>query len=306
MLATKILRLGSAIAPFVLIVACMYNPKPKNGTQECYQGRCVDGYVCGYDNLCYTPDALPVPPGTGGTTPVGHGGTTQVGNGGVTGHGGVTGSGGVTGYGGTTSTGGTTTPPNSGNLVTFANYQAQGAMTGYGWVALGSLDTVTDPTCRSPAGAITSSVSCMDTAWSTTTAYCLSGYLPAVLSSTDYTNNWGIQVGVNSTPVTGGILGQSFTSVSVSLTGSPQTGLRIVVHRAGDSDSTTYCAAMSPGLLVASTSFNTACWDSTGATGTKLTAADVPNLDHVGVQVSSGPSAVTISNLCLTGITFAK
>jgi hypothetical protein len=187
--------------------------------------------------------------------------------------------------------------------VTIANGQAQGAMAGYGWIALGADDTVTDPTCAAPVGPISEAIGCEETVWSNPNAYCASGYLPAVTSSADYTTNWGIQIGVNCTPVKGGVLGQSFASVSVSVGGSPQTGLRIVAHRKGDTDATTYCAAMTPGTSVPFTSFDTACWD---GTGTRLTATDVPNLDHIGVQVSSGPTAVTITNLCLQGITFAK
>jgi len=313
--------LTGSLALAVAIAACTYAPHPREGEQDCYQGRCVDGYVCAaVDNKCYTPANLPTvtgtggaPAGTGGFTTVGTGGAGsggltgtggKIGSGGVTGLGGVTGAGGATGVGGVTGAGGTTTPPNAGTVVTVANGQAQGAMTGYGWVALGPLDTVTDPTCSSPLGPITGATTCDLTLWSTPSAYCVSGYLPAVLNTADYANNWGIQLGINSTPATGGVLGQPFATISVSMTGAPQTGLRFVAHRRGDVAAATYCAAMT-GLPVAFTSFNTACWDAAGS-GTQMTAADVPNLDLVGVMVPSAPTAVTLSNLCLVGITFGK
>jgi hypothetical protein len=320
---------------------CSYSPHPPEGVQQCYEGRCVDGYVCGYDNLCYTPANLPTPPGQGGMVGtgggivvgtggmVGTGGSIALGTGGVIGAtggittvstGGVPGTGGIVtatggiivgvtggavGTGGVVATGGATTPPNAGTSMTIANGQAQGAMTGFGWVALGSADTVTDPTCSSPPGPITGGSTCDFTLWSSPTAYCVTGYLPAVVSSADYSTNWGIQVGVDSTPAEGDrVLGQSFTSVSAQLTGVPLTGLRLIVHRKGDPVGTTYCANMTSGLLVAFTTFNTACWSPT--TGTYLAATDVPILDQVSVQVPSGTSAVTISNLCLAGFTFAK
>jgi hypothetical protein len=312
---------GMAVA--IAFAACKYDPHPPEGEQECYEGKCVAGYVCS-NGLCYTPAHVPpLPGGTGGTTTLlpGTGGkTTVVGTGGVVGSGGKTGSGGVIGYGGVTTsgltghggvigtggvtpTGGTTTPPNAGTVVTFANYQAQGAMTGFGWIALGSADTVADPTCSSPAGLITAATPCDFTVWSSPTAYCMSGSIPAVVTSSDYTTNWGIELGVNATPVAGGVLGQSFSSVTLSLTGAPLTGLRTVVHRKGDASAVVYCAAMSPGVPVAFGSFNTACWD---GSGTKLTAADVANLDQVDVQVPSGTTAITVTNLCLLGITFAR
>jgi hypothetical protein len=238
--------------------------------------------------------------GQGGIAVTSTGGVT--GRGGTTGYGGVVGSGGMTVVGGTTSTGGTTTPPNSGTVVSIANGQAQGAMTGFGWVALGSLDTVTDPTCDSPKGAITSAVSCDLTRWSMPNAYCVSGYIPLVGSSSEFTSNWGIILGINCTPVTGGVLGQAFSSLTISTSGSPSSGLRVQVHRKGDPQDTTYCTNMTPGLAVSFTSLNTTCWDNKG---TYLTAADVPNIENIAVSVpSSMTSSITVTGLCITGITF--
>ena len=131
----------------------------------------------------------------------------------------------------------------------------------------------------------------------------LSGAIPAVTSSTDYTTHWGIELAIPPTPTTGGNLGQSFSSLTVSMTGSPQSGLRVVTHRKTDSGSTIYCATMVPGVSIPFTNFNTACWD---GSGTRLAAADVANLDMLGIQIPSASSAITITNLCLLGITFAK
>jgi len=312
----------------VLAVACVYDPQPPDGVQKCYEQRCPDGYVCGIDDHCHKPESLPVPPGsggmpvgTGGSTPIGAGGSGGVkgsggvtgkggvvGSGGVTGNGGMTSQGGATGYGGTTSTGGTTAPPNSGTVMTISDGQAQGAMTGYGYIASGSLDTVSDPTCASPAGPITSAVSCEETIWSTPTSYCVAGYIPALPSSptsADFDANWGIQIGVTPTPDPSGVLGQKFTQVAATLTGSPLVGLRMVLHRKGDPETSSYCAGISPGVAVAFRSFNTACWDDSGV---YLNVADVPNLDRVAIQVSSDSrlGAISVDNLCLVSITFGN
>jgi hypothetical protein len=59
------------------------------------------------------------------------------------------------------------------------------------------------------------------------------------------------------------------------------------------------------GSALTITSFTTTCYD-TAKPGTALTAADVPNIDKVGVQVSSGTAAISVSKFCITGITFGK
>jgi hypothetical protein len=119
----------------------------------------------------------------------------------------------------------------------------------------------------------------------------------------DYSGNWGVSVGVNADTAAGG-LAQSFTSMTIAVTGTPSSGLRAVVHRKGDPDATSYCFAMTSGAMTL-TSFNTKCYD-TPADGVALTAADVPNIDKISVQVSSGTAAITVTSLCITGITFAK
>lgn len=190
------------------------------------------------------------------------------------------------------------------SAVTFASGKAVGAMTGYGWVALGSSDLITDPTCGGTA--ITNSNPCSSsTTWSSTTALCVTGSLPALTATPDYTNNWGIAIGVNSADPAGGVLGQTYEFVAITVTGSPTSGLLAIAHRKGDAEATTYCAALTPGSAIAFTSFNTKCYDSP-PDGIYMAAADVPNIDEIRVQVSSSTSAVTVTNFCITGITFTK
>ncbi|MGB8296484.1 MAG: hypothetical protein WCG85_13740 [Polyangia bacterium] len=211
--------------------------------------------------------------------------------------------------GGTTTTppaGGTTSATPTGTTVTFSTGKAAGAMTGYGWVALGSADSLTDPTCGSTQ--FTSTTNCAATTWGTANpnGLCMSGAIPALAATNpDYTGNWGVEVGVNATATPGGGLGQSFSSIAITVSGTPTSGLRAMLHRKTDPVGQGYCAAMTSGTPIPFTSFNTKCYD-TPADGTALTATDVPNIDQVGVQVSSGSAAITVSSLCITGITFAQ
>jgi hypothetical protein len=332
MRATKRNQGFAGLALAAMGLGCSYHPHPEDGKQECYEGKCPSGYVCQADtNRCWSVGKAPIDvPGTGGTMLVGEGGAPGVGGahgnggvngtggvvvgvggvigvGGLVGAGGVRGTGGVVVLGGVTGAGGTSTPPNFGTVMTIANGQAQGAMTGYGWVAFGVADSVSDPTCSSPAGPLLADTPCKLTVWSSTSAYCVSGSLPALSASptpTEYDENWGIQVGINSTPDDGtGLLGQAFTGVAISVTGTPTSGLRAVVHRKGDPEKTNYCALLSSGATILFSSFNTACWN---GSGTSLSAADVPVLDQIGVQVPSGKTAISVKNLCITGITFTK
>jgi hypothetical protein len=215
--------------------------------------------------------------------------------------GGTIDAGGATAGDGSTST--STIP--TGTTVTFASGKAEGAMTGPGWVALGSADSITDPTCGGTA--FTSTTNCAATTWDTAnpSALCMSGSVPALSAvNPDYTDNWGVVIGVTSTASTpSGGLGQSFSSIAITVTGSPASGLRAMVHRKGDPDTTSYCAAMTSGTAIAFTSFNTKCYD-TPPDGVALTAADVPNIDEIYVDVPSITTAITVTNLCITGIAF--
>ncbi len=202
--------------------------------------------------------------------------------------------------------GGSTSVGNTGTTVTFATGKAQGAMTGYGWVALGSADTITDPTCGTSKAAITTAAPALPQPnWnSAQQRFALRDRFPLLAATNpDYTGNWGVSVGVNADAATGG-LGQSFTSITIAVSGTPSSGLRAMLHKKGDPDATSYCFAMTSGTMTL-TSFNTKCYD-TPADGVALTAADVPNIDKVSVQVSSGTAAIAVSSLCITGITFAK
>jgi len=266
--------------------------------------------------------------GSGGTTSkggAGSGGTTNTGgtsnsSGGTTSTGGTTttvppGSGGVGNTGGTstTPTGGTTgsDTKNSGSTVTFKSGKAAGAMTGYGWVALGSSDSITDPTCGASKTPITAAAACAaDTNWSATDKLCITGgcpALPASPSSTDYANNYGVVVGVNAGDAGGTgdaslVLGQTFTSVTIATSGMPTTEVRAQIHKKGDSDSNSYCLKYTTGAM-SFTSFATDCY-ATAPTGL-FKAADVPNIDKISLEaISVSGTAVSVTSMCMTGITF--
>jgi hypothetical protein len=191
-------------------------------------------------------------------------------------------------------------------VITFKSGRGNGIMTGYGWVTLGASDTVTSPTCGATNAAITSASSCStQTNWNSSTALCVTGSIPAlpeVPSATDYTNNWGIQVGVNAKEPNAAI-GQSFDTIALNLSGTPTSGLRIELHRSGDAVGTTYCALWTSSDPVPLTSFNTECWNDGGVA---MTAADVPNIDKVGLQVTSGSAPITVTDLCIQSIVFGK
>jgi hypothetical protein len=200
------------------------------------------------------------------------------------------------------------TGPN--NVVTFNLGKGVGAMTGYGWAAPGSADIISSPTCAAGTP-ITSATPCLSqTNWGTAhpTALCVTGSIPSTTTSPNTSANWGIQVGVNARDPDSSGIGQSFKTVAVNASSVPTGDIRIEVHRSGDAASTTYCAhwtnSTTPVLL---TSFNTNCWDLTGTTGTKLTEADLPKIDEVGLQVSpSKTDDITLTNLCMQSITFGN
>jgi hypothetical protein len=267
--------------------------------------------------------------GTGGTTARGgntgsggssaRGGTTSSSGGTTTSSGGTTtGSGGTTtSTGGVTTTGGTTTPTggtttsgtkNSGTTVTFDKGKAAGAMTGYGWVALGSLDTITDPTCGASKTPITSAAPCAsDPNWSGT-GLCITGSCPALDATTpDYTNNYGVVVGVNAGDAGGTgdssmVLGQTFTSITINATGVPSSEVRAQIHIKGDADSKSYCLKFTPGTAMDIAKFATDCYNT--APSGLFPAASAPNIDKVSLEAVSASTAVTVTSMCMTGITF--
>jgi hypothetical protein len=179
-----------------------------------------------------------------------------------------------------------------------------GPITGWGWVALGALDVITDPTC---AGVfITTAKPCFTSpSWNSSTALCVSGSIPALPATpvqSDYDNNWGIEIGVNANPDDTMPIGEAYSTIAVSVTGTPTVGLRVILRRLGDPGNLAYCAGYT-GATMKLTSFNTRCSDNSGVF---FTAPDSPEIDKVGIQVASTLSAITVTNLCLNCIIFGK
>jgi hypothetical protein len=190
--------------------------------------------------------------------------------------------------------------------VVFATGKGQGAMTGNGFVNLGSLDTITDPTCGQTKAAVTNASPCAAALNWSAGALCVSGSIPALPASptsTDYSGNWGIQVGLNATDPAGSGLGQSFTSITIDAKVLPTWTVRAQVHRKGDPDRAFYCMPYSSSAMVLA-EFATDCYNT--APSGFLAAADIPNIDRVSLEVVSGSTAVTVRDMCITGITFAR
>jgi hypothetical protein len=238
-----------------------------------------------------------------------------LGTGGVTGTGGTLGTGGTSGAGGASGTGGTTTTL-VGTTVTFLNGMAQGAMAGYSCVSLGILDSLTSPTCggaqikgltpSDPALTFNSSCAPANITWNSTTALCATGSIPAWPpnpSDADYRNNWGVLIGVNAGEPAQAI-GTAYRSITFTLTGQPMSGLRAIVHLRSDPGNITYCYdTTTTGSPIYFTSFNTECWHTGGA---YLSSSDVARIDQVGVAVVASNTSISVRNLCLTRITFAR
>jgi len=323
--------------------ACTYKADPQDGVQICSDdGLCPSNYQCWDDWRCHYAvggsggGGLFAAGGTvgfggwatGGSIIAASGGSvaklvtggtsTHVSSVAVSSGGFLAATGGVVGLGGRgtggavmVAAGGIMAKPGTGGTLaytaTFQYGQASGPITGYGWIALGPLDSVTEPTCGAFNSLITSTASCNDvTNWNSANALCVSGYIPAlpvVPTADDYNNNWGIQIGVNATAAFG-IVGRAYSTISASISGVPTSWFRLELHRYGDAATTTYCYdGLTSGMQVPLTGFNTACWTNTG---TWFTTADAPNIDKVGVQVSSLPTAIMLTNMCLNSITFGN
>ena len=260
--------------------------------------------------------------GSGGSSGNNGNGGSSSGNGGSSsGNGGSSGSNGGSSGGGTCSAG--------TDSVCFAAGQGSGVMTGFGWIALGSLDFVTSPVCaedpkdltktRSITSAGTTPGPCPGTGtavWNNPDkGLCITGSVPALPAGTptqaDYDNNWGVEVGVNAGATEGAPLDKSYSSVALTITGVPTTGLRAMLHLKGDPAATVYCWDMATsGKALTITDFNTFCWDGIKCDTTKdptclqLTADKASNIDKVGLQVSATKTAITVTDLCITGIAF--
>jgi hypothetical protein len=202
-----------------------------------------------------------------------------------------------------------------GASVAFAQGRAQGAMSGYGYVSFGVLDSVTSPTCGGmPIGSlapseppVTFNSTCWPSAitWSSSSALCVTGQIPAWSPSPsymDYLINWGILVGAATRDPEQGI-GVSYRTVALTVTGGEWGPMFTVVHLADDPANVVYCAAMTSGTAVKLSSFNTECFF---GSGTALSAGDVPRIDKVAVQVPSRRTAVTLKDFCLTKIEFGN
>lgn len=204
----------------------------------------------------------------------------------------------------------------AGDTVSFASGQASGPMTGYGWVALGRDDTVSSPVCdatgATPPGTATDTITkdkpCPEVGgkavWSSDNALCISGTVPIVVGG-DYTNNWGFQIGVNSSTTAGGVIPKAYNTITFNFDGLPVPAgavIRAELHKLGDSAEVTYCATATTGTALPIATFSKTCWD--GAPG-DFGAAGAAAIDKVGLQVSADTAnAYTVTNLCLHTIAF--
>jgi len=201
---------------------------------------------------------------------------------------------------------------------TFVNGRGVGVMTGYGWVNLGSADTVTapvcadDPTTPSSTRPITSPVGlCPEagaTVWSNPdSGLCVSGAIP--LANSAWEDDWGIRVGAE-VSVSGGTLGKRYSTITFNfnLNGVTPTNpaIRGVVHVKDDpaGADTWYCAVIQPGVAVPLASFNPDCWwpDFPG----NLAEEEIASIDEIGIQIpSDNSSGYLLNNFCWTGISLA-
>lgn len=227
------------------------------------------------------------------------------GGGGSSGSGGSgSGSGGNSGSGGTT---GGSSCTSSSTKACFKDGKGDGPITGYGWIALGMQDSLTDPTCDTDKHVIDSAHACTTTTnWSTSDSLCMSGNIPALPATplqSDYDNNWGIQIGVNTSEPPGITLGKTYASITITLSGSPLTGLRAELHVKGEPAGQTYCADLTSGTAIDFSKFNQECWNGDTASASKALSMDnITNIDKVGIQVSSTQSEIKVDKLCLQSI----
>jgi len=132
-------------------------------------------------------------------------------------------------------------------------------------------------------------------------ALCISGTVGQVTGN-DYTDDWGCGLSVNlnqamGTGTTAGFYTLTGTGVIVDTTTVPScTTARVVLDQNG---TTTYCAALTPGVEIPWSTFNTACWNNSG---TALTGP--PTSQAIKIQfVASAMQACPFTNFCVTGMT---
>jgi hypothetical protein len=289
-------RLGSAILQamraFVVVssLVCALASCGRTQMNDCATGECAnDEWPSGGDRS-----------GVGGS----------VGSGGSVGHGAVTGSGGSPGAGAAASAGnignsggvsGGCTMGTGGNTVacTFYEGHAEGALSGSGWVELGSKDIVTSPTCGGQP--VTHELVCPAFTWPTHFDLCVSGVIPPLPSTPtqgDLLANWGIMVGTDVSKFDGCTLGRSYKAISFETLGSPKTELRASIHLHGYPFEEMYCASLVSNAKIPFAAFKR-CWD---GSGTQLVLDDVSMIDKIAIQIVSGPNEIKVSSFCLRAI----
>lgn len=238
--------------------------------------------------------------------------------------------GGTTSNGGSGGAGGSSTTPSNGgqsgggsctagaDSVCFSAGKASGLMTGYGYIALGKLDTATQPVCDNTANGgtatelITAEKPCPEaggkSVWTTPdVGLCISGSIPVVTGGA-YTDNWGLQIGCNVSDPAGGKIGTSYSKITFTFNDTAVTpknnAIRGEIHVSGDAADKTYCATVNSGKETSLVAFNTKCWDSSGDS---LTTDMIPNIDKIGIQISSDDlKAYEVKDFCWTGLSFTK
>ncbi|HJX66047.1 MAG TPA: hypothetical protein VJ860_19080 [Polyangia bacterium] len=240
-------------------------------------------------------------------------------------------------FGGACGSGGTT--PGNSDEVTFKDGKAQGPMTGYAYIALGIQNAASSPVCAEDPNDVTKTrlITAPDantcdkpgatcpitgrTVWNSSSALCITGTIPKV-QGTDYTSDWGLQIAMNSSSPpadssgNGRTLGTTYSTITYDITPEAITptnnAVRAVIHLVSQlCYADPYCATIpASGAVLNLTDFNTECWNGPACTTVackQLTAADVPNIDKVGVQISSDTGNVyTVNNFCLNNIKFGK
>jgi hypothetical protein len=108
-----------------------------------------------------------------------------------------------------------------------------------------------------------------------------------------------MNVGVNAGDPDTTPLGQTFSTITFTYSGTPTTGLNAIVS-IGTTD---YCVdGITSGKAIPLSTFAIECYNT--PPGAALTATDIPTITKVQLQVPAGAAAVTVTNLCLTGIKF--
>jgi hypothetical protein len=247
-------------------------------------------------------------------------------------------------FGGACGSGGSP-PPAPSDEVTFKDGKAQGPMTGYAYIALGKQNSETSPLCEEdpndpndpnnpysflrpitapdPNTCDKPHATCPTdgrTIWNSPTALCITGLIPKV-QGVDYTSDWGLQIAMNASDPPadkgGQTLGRNYSTITYEITPEAITptnnAVRAVIHLVSqECFADPYCATIPvSGAVLKLTEFNTECWNGpvcgAGAACKQLKPEDVPNIDKVGVQISSDiNNDYIVNNFCLNNIKFGK